>query len=191
MAYPWCEPGIRWPTPWAWAEQHNTSKGIKLLWALSHLDLLTCKETNSLSLIWRRSLQMSTVRGIMVKTNKKASSTALTRFQVIYSRKPNGLTRKVKGKFPQEITLRKTKQRAAFQGELETYGIRDSEWFLKLYIHPPFPVCVVNEAIEMTEEIKKDIRTHWLGYCANSWGLTPTAPLHIKLRRDHKDGSVC
>lgn len=69
---------------------------------------------------------MSTVTNIMVKKKKKkAELNALSRFWVIYSREPKGSTWEIKGKFPQETTLRKTKQELLFRG-LVAYGIRDS-----------------------------------------------------------------
>lgn len=65
-----------------------------------------CKETLLLKIIW-----ISTVGSIMVreKKKKKLHSAALTRYQVIYYSKPTGMTWEVKGKFPQEVNLRKTK----------------------------------------------------------------------------------
>lgn len=60
---------------------------------------------------------MFTVRALWLKEKtKQPSSAALPRFQVIYSSKPQGMTWEVKGKFSQEITLRKTKQKTAFHG---------------------------------------------------------------------------
>lgn len=128
------------PKPWAQAEQHNASKGTKLLWALSHLDLLQMyMQRNLLVLLLfgdyldvhcqmhygkekekgkgkakEREKEKETAR--KGREKKEAKLSFLIRFQVIYSRKPKGLPWKIKGKFPQEITLRKTKQRIVFLG---------------------------------------------------------------------------